>query len=147
MKTEYRELVKINVAALRKDIDRWCAEHETSMTKLLESNDISSSFFSTAVLKHNRELKDNANTDLGIVRVSRFKRICQAAELDDKKYVVIEKPKQKEPEKPETTNKETEDLIACTNLLLEVMQANLTELKKVSKTMDAVKEELKRWNA
>lgn len=147
MKTEYRELVKINVTALRKDIDRWCKEHEISMTKLLETNDISSSFFSTAVLKHNRELKDNANTDLGIVRVSRFKRICKAAELDDKKYVVNEKTKQKEPEKPETTNKETEDLTACMNLLLEVMQANLTELKKVSKTMDAVKEELKRRNA
>ena len=100
MKTEYRELVKINVTALRKDIDRWCKEHKISMTKLLESNDISSSFFSTAILKHNRELKDNENTDLGIVRVSRFKRICKAAELDDKNILLMRNPRRKSKRSP-----------------------------------------------
>lgn len=147
MKTDYRKLIKINVAALRKDVDSWCKDHEISMTKLLETNDISSSFFSTAVLKYNRELKCNENTDLGIVRVSRFKRICESMSLNYKDYVVEDKPAKKEPENVEPASKETEDLTACINLLLEVMQANLTELKKVSKTMDVVKEELKRRNS
>lgn len=147
-KTKYNNYVTVDMLNLRKDFDTYCTKHGTTMTTLIEENDINSSFFKVSIMKYNRDREQPENETLGIVRESRFYKVCAMAKLKPEKYIVVEEPVEEVKEEPkQESSKEYKELTECMNILLSVMTQNLEEIKNLNKTMTAVKEELKRTNA
>ncbi len=136
-KTSYTTLVTVNISDLRNSVDLYCANQGTTMTALLEDNDVSSSFFKTAILKFNKETGKNDNKVYGITRMSRLDRICDLIDVKAKDYIVDEQAENR------ADNSDTEcDEVSCSEMLNQINE-NVCDLRNV---MLQVVEQLKKFN-